>query len=194
MLGRAAGVAGPDIAHGLGGCPRDATRLAQGRVARTAAARWIPGGLMAVATQNHVRSRARLAASPTPGHLARRVEIVENPPSSDRHTLTARGRGRRAGPAGPSATRTLGRCRSDSVSPGGAEGLRFICKVENSPARRRRRSARPVAMVVSAPGDVRVVREAWKGPEGPGPLSGLLLRGHRQSPACPQSPPPAGAV
>jgi len=33
---------------------------------------------MSVATPNTVQSRARLAALPTPGHLASRIEILEN--------------------------------------------------------------------------------------------------------------------
>ena len=86
---------------------------------------------MAVATQNTLRSRARLAALPTSGHLASRVEIVENSivgqdpalgaevEEQARHAL-------RDADLGTVQVR-FRVCQEE------AEGLRFICKVENPP-------------------------------------------------------------
>ena len=86
---------------------------------------------MATVTQNAGRSRARLAALPAPGHLASRVEIVENPIAGQDSTLGAEVAAQvrqalRDEDLGPVQVR-FRVCREES------EGLRFICKVENPP-------------------------------------------------------------
>ena len=86
---------------------------------------------MALATENTGRSRTRLAALPAPGHFASRVEIVENPILGQDPTLGAEveAQVRRAllhEDLGPVQVR-FRVCREE------AEGLRFICKVENPP-------------------------------------------------------------
>ena len=84
---------------------------------------------MALATEN--TGRTRLAALPAPAHLASRVEIVENPIVGQDPTLGAEveEQVRRAllhEDLGPVQVR-FRVCREE------AEGLRFICKVENPP-------------------------------------------------------------
>ena len=86
---------------------------------------------MALATENTGRSRGRLAALPAPGHFASRVEIVENPLVGEDPTLGAEveahvHRALRDEDLGPVQVR-FRVCREE------AEGLRFICKVENPP-------------------------------------------------------------
>jgi hypothetical protein len=86
---------------------------------------------MATVTQNSGRSRARLAALPAPGHLASRIEIVENPLVGQDPTLGAEVEAQvrqalRDEDLGPVQVR-FRVCREES------EGLRFICKVENPP-------------------------------------------------------------
>lgn len=86
---------------------------------------------MALATENTGRSRGRLAALPAPGHFASRVEIVENPLVGEDPTLGAEveaqvRRALRDEDLGPVQVR-FRVCREE------AEGLRFICKVENPP-------------------------------------------------------------
>jgi hypothetical protein len=86
---------------------------------------------MATVTQNAGRSRARLAALPAPGHLASRVEIVENPIAGQDPKLGAEVEAQvrqalRDEDLGPVQVR-FRVCREES------EGLRFICKVENPP-------------------------------------------------------------
>ena len=80
---------------------------------------------MATVTQNAGRSRARLAALPAPGHLASRVEIVENPILGAEVEAQVR-QALRDEDLGPVQVR-FRVCREE------AEGLRFICKVENPP-------------------------------------------------------------
>ena len=87
---------------------------------------------MALATENTGRSRTRLEALPAPGHSASRVEIVENPIVGQDPALGAEveAQVRRAllhEDLGPVQVR-FRVCREE------AEGLRFICKVENPPA------------------------------------------------------------
>jgi hypothetical protein len=86
---------------------------------------------MALATENTGRSRARLAALPAPGHCASQVEIVENPLVGQDPTLGAEveahvRRALRDEDLGTVQVR-FRVCREE------AEGLRFICKVENPP-------------------------------------------------------------
>jgi hypothetical protein len=86
---------------------------------------------MASVTQNAGRSRARLAALPTPGHQASRVEIVENPIAGQDPNLGAEVEAHvrqalRDEDLGTVQVR-FRVCREES------EGLRFICKVENPP-------------------------------------------------------------
>ena len=86
---------------------------------------------MATAAQNAGRSRARLAALPAPGHLASRVEIVENPIARQDPALGAEVEAQvrqalRDEDLGPVQVR-FRVCREEP------EGLRFICKVENPP-------------------------------------------------------------
>ena len=86
---------------------------------------------MATVTQNTGRSRARLAALPAPGHLASRVEIVENPIAGQDPNLGAEVEAQvrqalRDEDLGPVQVR-FRVCREEP------EGLRFICKVENPP-------------------------------------------------------------
>ena len=86
---------------------------------------------MALATENTGRSRTRLAALPAPGHLASRVEIVENPIVGQDPTLGAEVEAQVRGALlhedlGPVQVR-FRVCREE------AEGLRFICKGENPP-------------------------------------------------------------
>jgi hypothetical protein len=86
---------------------------------------------MATVTQNTGRSRARLTALPAPGHLASRVEIVENPIAGQDPSLGAEVEAQvrqalRDEDLGPVQVR-FRVCREES------EGLRFICKVENPP-------------------------------------------------------------
>jgi hypothetical protein len=91
--------------------------------------RLIPGGLMAVAAQN--LRRARLVALPASGHQASRVEIMENPIVAQDPRLGAEVEAQvrhalRDEDLGPVQVR-FRVCREE------AEGLRFICKVENPP-------------------------------------------------------------
>ena len=84
---------------------------------------------MALGTEN--TGRTRLAALPAPGHSATRVDIVENPLVGHDPTLGAEveAQVRRAllhEDLGPVQVR-FRVCREE------AEGLRFICKVENPP-------------------------------------------------------------
>jgi hypothetical protein len=86
---------------------------------------------MAVATQNTVGSRARLAALPAPAHLASRIEIVENPIAGHDAALGAEveeqvRQALRDEDLGTVQVR-FRVCQEE------AEGLRFICKVENPP-------------------------------------------------------------
>ena len=86
---------------------------------------------MSVATSNTVRTRARLAALPAPGHLASRVEIVENPIAGQDPALGAEveehvQQALRDEDLGTVQVR-FRVCQEE------AEGLRFICKVENPP-------------------------------------------------------------
>ena len=86
---------------------------------------------MATVTQNAGRSRARLAALPVSGSQASRVEIVENPIAGQDPALAAEveAQVRHAlgeEDLGPVQVR-FRVCREE------AEGLRFICKVENPP-------------------------------------------------------------
>ena len=86
---------------------------------------------MALATENTGRSRTRLAALPVPGHCESRVEIVENPLLGQDPALGAEVEEQVRGAL---LDEDLGMvqvrfrvCREE------AEGLRFICKVENPP-------------------------------------------------------------
>jgi len=84
---------------------------------------------MALATQN--LRRARLAALPASGHQPSRVEIVENPIVAQDPTLGAEVEAHvqhalRDEDLGPVQVR-FRVCQEE------AEGLRFICKVENPP-------------------------------------------------------------
>jgi hypothetical protein len=86
---------------------------------------------MATVTQNAGRSRARLAALPVSGSQASRVEIVENPIAGQDPALAAEVEAQvrhalREEDLGPVQVR-FRVCREE------AEGLRFICKVENPP-------------------------------------------------------------
>jgi hypothetical protein len=86
---------------------------------------------MALATQHTGRSRTRLAALPAPGHLASRVEIVENPIAGQNPRLGAEveeqvQQALRDEELGPVQVR-FRVCQDES------DGLRFICKVENPP-------------------------------------------------------------
>jgi hypothetical protein len=86
---------------------------------------------MALATEHTGRSRVRLAALPAPGHLASRVEIIENPIAGQDPNLGAEVEAHvrqalRDEDLGPVQVR-FRVCREES------EGLRFICKVENPP-------------------------------------------------------------
>ena len=87
---------------------------------------------MALATQNTGRSsRARLTAIPGPGHTPSRVEIVENPLGSQNPQLAAEvedevHRALRDEDLGTVQVR-FRICRDE------ADGLKFICKVENPP-------------------------------------------------------------
>jgi hypothetical protein len=84
-----------------------------------------------MATQNTVRSRARLEALPAPEHLVSRVEIVENPIAGQDPAL------------GAEVEEQVRQALRDEdlgtvhvrfrVCQEEAEGLRFICKVENPP-------------------------------------------------------------
>jgi hypothetical protein len=85
-----------------------------------------------MATQHTGRSRARLAALPTPSSpLASRVEIIENPIAGQNPSLGAEieehvHQALRDEDLGPVQVR-FRVCRDES------DGLRFICKVENPP-------------------------------------------------------------
>jgi hypothetical protein len=86
---------------------------------------------MAVATENTGRSRTRLAALPTPAPLASRVEIVENPLLGQDPRLAAEieTHVRQA-----LHDEDLGTVQVRfRVCQDEADGLRFICKVENPP-------------------------------------------------------------
>lgn len=86
---------------------------------------------MALATQNIGRSRARLSALPGPGCPPSRIEIVENPIGGQDPQLGAEvedevHRALRDEDLGAVQVR-FRICRDE------AEGLKFICKVENPP-------------------------------------------------------------
>ena len=86
---------------------------------------------MALATQNTGRSRTRLTALPAPGHLASRIEILENPivghdPSLGAEVEEQVQMALRNEDLGPVQVR-FRVCRDE------AEGMKFICKVENPP-------------------------------------------------------------
>jgi hypothetical protein len=86
---------------------------------------------MATVTQNAGRSRARLAALPAPGHLASRVEIVENPIAGQDANLGAEVEAHvRQALRDEDLGHVQVRFRVCREEP---EGLRFICKVENPP-------------------------------------------------------------
>src|SRR5690349_5812614 len=86
---------------------------------------------MGVVTPNIVRSRARLEALPAPEHHASRIEIVENPLAGQDPALGAEveEQVRQA-----LRDQDLGTVKVRfRVCAEEAEGLRFICKVENPP-------------------------------------------------------------
>ena len=86
---------------------------------------------MALATQDTGRSRARLAALPAPGHLSTRIEIVENPIAGHDSRLGAEVE---EVVQGALHDENLGLVQVRfRVCQDEADGLRFICKVENPP-------------------------------------------------------------
>ena len=86
---------------------------------------------MALATQDTGRSRARLAALPAPGRLSSRIEIVENPIAGQNPRLGAEVE---EVVQGALHDENLGLVQVRfRVCQDEADGLKFICKVENPP-------------------------------------------------------------